>query len=458
MKTTIKETCISQGAKYFTAIFISLTFCRGSYLQAQNTSYDANNIPITTGNNCAVFGGSALLVNIGTDNTAIGYYTLQNNIVGSSNTAVGSTALQASNSYFNTAIGQQCMAFNTTGDNNTALGFQALLLNNSGQNNTATGVTALNNSTGNNNTSFGANSLLTLTSGNDLTALGFMADVGSSAVSNAMALGNGAVVNASNRIYLGDASITDIQGAVLFTTSDGRFKTDIKEGDIRGLEFIKLLRPVAYNFESKKFTEFLCKNMTPEVRQKHLDKDFSAATKIRQSGFIAQEVEIAANKAGYDFNGVHKPVDDNDNYSLAYGQFVVPLVKGMQEQQQMIEQQKQRIDALEKNNAELMKKISASTGIGHLSEISDGFTMEQNIPNPFNQKTLITYNLPLTFNSAYIAVYDLAGKQLTTQQLTQKGASSVVISSEKLAAGIYIYSIIADGKVMDSKRMIIADK
>ena len=57
-----------------------------------------------------------------------------------------------------------------------------------------------------------------------------------------------------------------------------------------------------------------------------------------------------------------------------------------------------------------------------------------------------------------MAVYDLTGKQLTTFPIEQKGSSSLTITSEKLAAGIYIYSIVADGKVVDSKRMIVAEK
>ena len=57
-----------------------------------------------------------------------------------------------------------------------------------------------------------------------------------------------------------------------------------------------------------------------------------------------------------------------------------------------------------------------------------------------------------------MAVYDLTGKQIVTFPINDKGASSITITSEKLAAGIYIYSIVADGKIMDSKRMVVAEK
>jgi len=84
--------------------------------------------------------------------------------------------------------------------------------------------------------------------------------------------------------------------------------------------------------------------------------------------------------------------------------------------------------------------------------------MSQNEPNPFTSETLIRYSLPQQVNSASLVVYDLTGKQLTSFVLEQKGSASIMITADKLAAGIYIYSIVADGKIMDSKRMVIAGK
>src|SRR6218665_2634579 len=123
----------------------------------------------------------------------------------------------------------------------------------------------------------------------------------------------------------------------------------------------------------------------------------------------------------------------------------------MQEQQAMIEH-------LQKQLAELQNKIGSATGVDHLNTDMVGFSMSQNEPNPFTHETLIRYTLPQQVSFAAMNVYDLSGKQVKTFALTEKGAASIVMTSDKLAAGIYIYSIIADGKVMDSKRMIVADK
>jgi hypothetical protein len=55
--------------------------------------------------------------------------------------------------------------------------------------------------------------------------------------------------------------------------------------------------------------------------------------KVVYTGFVAQEVEEAAKALNYDFSGVDKPKGKEDFYGLRYGDFVVPLVKAVQEQQ-----------------------------------------------------------------------------------------------------------------------------
>jgi hypothetical protein len=70
------------------------------------------------------------------------------------------------------------------------------------------------------------------------------------------------------------------------------------------------------------------------------------------SGFIAQEVEDAAKKIGYEFSGVDAPKNESDYYGLRYAEFVVPLVKAVQEQQKIIED-------LKIYNTELEKRVEA---------------------------------------------------------------------------------------------------
>ncbi|XZF15091.1 T9SS type A sorting domain-containing protein [Chitinophagaceae bacterium MMS25-I14] len=431
----------------------------------------------TASNNTAT-GYNALYSNTtGGDNTANGYTALYSNTTGTSNVADGSQALYSNkgggynvasgwqalysnvSGNYNVAVGYQAMYVNT-GEQNTALGFRALKNNQTGNYNTATGLNALYTSAfGNYNVGDGYQALYTNVSGSNNTAIGYNADVATGALSNATALGNSAVVNTGDKVRIGNTTVSVIEGQVAYTwPSDGRFKENITE-DVKGLEFIKLLRPVVYNFNTRKFEEFLTKNMSADQQKAHMaGRDFGPSTAVRQSGFIAQEVEQAAKKTGYDFNGIHTPKDENDNYSLAYAEFVVPLVKGMQEQQKMIEDQKQMIEKLQQQVNDLQKNQGSVAPAGVESNFLAGASMDQNVPNPFSHETVVKFNLPAQVNSAYMAVYDLSGKQLKTISITQRGASSVTITADDLSAGIYIYAIIADGKSISSKRMVVADK
>ena len=186
-------------------------------------------------------------------------------------------------------------------------------------------------------------------------------------MTNATAIGAGAVVNASNKIRIGNAAVTVIEGQVPFTTpSDGRFKYKVKE-DVKGLDFIMQLRPVTYQFDVKRFDEqqnHSGDNKSAIASNSIMQAFYNEASTIRRTGFIAQEVEKAADVSGYDFSGLIKPKTTQDHYSLSYESFVVPLVKAMQEQQQMIEgqqkindNQKSLIDDLKKSNDELIRRL-----------------------------------------------------------------------------------------------------
>ncbi len=288
---------------------------------------------------------------IGT-NTALGAVALSSNSTGSKNTAFGVETLSENISGSqNTASGYDALRFNYLGDNNTASGVNALLNNYTGSHNTANGSAALiYNILGNYNTAMGENALISSYSGDYNTGLGYNANVSAINLTNATAIGANATVNVSNKIRLGDADVTVIEGQVAYTfPSDGRFKTNVSE-EVKGLDFITRLRPVVYNFDTRKFDDYLHQNMPDSLKAHLKDQDYRASTSIRQSGFIAQEVEAAMRASGYDFNGLHRPENQDDYYTVAYSQFVVPLVKAVQEQQEIIKAQQTELDALKAQN------------------------------------------------------------------------------------------------------------
>jgi hypothetical protein len=281
-------------------------------------------------------------------NTAVGYIAMQNTSTGHWNTAVGYQALSGGTSgEQNTAIGASVLPV-STGTNNTGTGYLALNANTTGNGNTATGFEALFfNQLGGGNTAVGADALETNVSGNLNTAIGLTADVSTDGLTNATAIGYATIVNASNKVRIGNGAVTVIEGQVPFTTpSDGRYKFNVEE-NVKGLDFILKLRPVTYQFDVKRFDARQTRGK--EQQSYAMTAAYDEAERMRRTGFIAQEVEKAAAASGYDFSGIIRPKTEQDHYSLSYDAFVVPLVKAVQEQQQIIADLQRQIDELKKH-------------------------------------------------------------------------------------------------------------
>jgi hypothetical protein len=320
----------------------------------------------TTGNSNTASGAYSLHNNTTADyNTAYGFYALVNTTIGESNTAIGVSALRTNvagslataigtNSMYNAnntstaftnrnvAVGYEALRGSSdpasnTGNNNTVIGFQSMLNNSSGDDNTAVGNKALNdNSAGSSNTAVGGGTLaLTTTTsnntalgfdaggnqttGSDCTFLGFSAEGSAGTYTNATAIGYTASVTASNRVRLGNTSVTQIGGQVAWSNlSDARLKMNVSPSTL-GLDFIKRLQPVTYNF-------------------------IEGHDGILYTGFLAQDVEKVLNELGEEFSGVTKPENETDYYAIRYAEFVMPLVNAVQEQQVYIEEQQVQMD------------------------------------------------------------------------------------------------------------------
>src|SRR4030095_4437686 len=116
------------------------------------------------------------------------------------------------------------------------------------------------------------------------------------------------------------------------------------------------------------------------------------ASRIVYSGFIGEEVEAAAKKLNYEFSGVDKPQSKDGLYGLRYSDFVVPLVKAVQELSQQNDEKDKKIEELESRLAKVERLISQ-----HIPQQSQDIELEvaarveQNVPNPFNNTTSIAY-------------------------------------------------------------------
>lgn len=143
--------------------------------------------------------------------------------------------------------------------------------------------------------------------------------------------------------------------------ADGRFNFNLKY-DVKGLDFVLRLKPVTFQFDLKKFERRVYNSDAAHTIYNINDEQ---AMLRRRVGFIAQDVEDAAHQSGFAFSGLVKPEHQKDFYALSYESFVIPLVKAVQEQHEIIttqestiSQQKKRLESLEKEVSALSEKMN----------------------------------------------------------------------------------------------------
>jgi hypothetical protein len=258
---------------------------------------------------------------LGTDNTAVGSECLPLNTDGSRNSVFGARSMYLNTTgVSNSAFGYAALQSNTTGSYNLALGGASLLDNTTGSYNVGVGINTLFRSqTSNYNVAVGTIAGRDYIHGDGNTFLGAGTQANADGYSQSTAVGYNAVMTASNQVRIGNASTASIGGFQNWTNaSDARLKKDVK-ADVPGLAFINLLQPVTYVLDHEKISRELGQEAPKEASQ------------MRNTGFLAQDVESAAKACGFDFSGVDAPKNDRDFYGLRYAEFTVPLVKAVQE-------------------------------------------------------------------------------------------------------------------------------
>ena len=77
------------------------------------------------------------------------------------------------------------------------------------------------------------------------------------------------------------------------------------------------------------------------------------------------------------------------------------------------------------------------------------------MPNPFTESTTIRCDVAEDVVKADLYIYNMNGEQITEYSITERGETSVTIDGGSFSAGMYLYALIADGQVIDTKRMIL---
>ncbi len=175
-------------------------------------------------------------------------------------------------------------------------------------------------------------------------------------------------------------------------------------------------------------------------------------------GLIAQDVEkilpnlVKDSKFETRYGKANANTEDIKNSetinfkALNYTELIPILIKGIQEQQEQINRLEKVIEKLSGNSNTSLSKSSSS-------EISNTY-LSQNTPNPFTTDTKIKCTIPASAKTAQVIISAQDGKQLQSYNVTG-GNSQLTIHGSTLAAGSYLYSLVIDGKVLDTKTMIL---
>ena len=216
------------------------------------------------------------------------------------------------------------------------------------------------------------------------------------------------------------------------STSDAAMKENIREIPY-GLDAVMALRPVSFTWKN----------------------DPGYGTKL---GLIAQEVR--------DVIGEVVKTGDDGTMGIFYSDLIPVVVKAIQDEEGISSGNAKRhatlaslSDDLDKRLADLESAISGRNLSGaDTREFSvNGIMLDQNDPNPTGTMTTISYGIPASVAKADLVISEITtGKEMFRSALKERGNAQIQISVQEIPSGTYIYSIVADGKVSASRKMVVA--
>jgi hypothetical protein len=238
------------------------------------------------------------------------------------------------------------------------------------------------------------------------------------------------MLNVGGSVYSGGVQLT----------SDSTLKTNIQSLSASwATQKIKAIRPISYQWAAPK-------------------DSLQYGTKY---GFTAQQVQTAVPAL--------VSTDSSGKKSLDYNGIIAILTKALQNEIRANEKQDSLIQVLTQaqqaccNNQNSRAIGSNTTNSGNNNSMNqldvelsdkDVIVLNQNVPNPFAEHCVITYNVPENYNFAQIIFKTSDGKIIKAVNIDKKGKGQLNVFASDLSHGMYIYTLIVDGKVFDSKTMV----
>lgn len=212
-------------------------------------------------------------------------------------------------------------------------------------------------------------------------------------------------------------------------TSDKRKKENIKYLNSKiCLEKITKIKSTEYNFKQN-----VGLNTNKSTTKKKLDLH------KKEFGFLAQDLQnIIPEAVEYDLK--------NDDYYVNYTAIIPLLVESIKEQEKTIQKLNRKINKLE-------KKVVENESLSNISKNKN--SLGQNTPNPFDKETVISLFLEKNTVNAILYIRDFDGNPSGEYSINERGETSITIKANTLKSGIYFYSLIVDGKLVKTKRMLI---
>lgn len=245
-------------------------------------------------------------------------------------------------------------------------------------------------------------------------------------------------------------------GSGKFKPSDAQFKTRVDNLD-GALSIIRKIQPRTYYYDTVNYAQF---ELEP----------------VQKMGIIAEEIEsilpnvvsVSKTDATYDSNGA--VVSPSVSYkTIEYDELVSLLVAGMKEQQAMIDSLANQLASVQNclNSAGICSADAQAPQqtsemeqqrIAHSMDVRinnhEHIILNQNVPNPFAEKTVITYYIPESVIKAQIHFYNNEGRLINSVDINERGNGQLNVFADDLSSGIYTYSLVADGTFVVSKRMV----
>lgn len=136
---------------------------------------------------------------------------------------------------------------------------------------------------------------------------------------------------------------------------------------------------------------------------------------------------------------------------INYTELIPIMVQAIKELTQQVEDLQNDLSLGSASNPMM---APAHTGINN-NTLQSECVLYQNTPNPFNERTMIRFSLPSDVNDAYIYVFDMQGI-LKKQLRADAGIGYITIEASEFEAGMYLYSLVVNGKEVATKRMILS--